>query len=54
MTRIKKDDVLKVRLPSELKAAVMEAAKDKRGGLSQIIRELLSAWLAKQKKKSGQ
>jgi len=37
-------------LPKELKAAAMEASKDKRGGLSQVIRELLAAWLAGQKK----
>ena len=37
-------------LTDELKAAAMEASKDRRGGLSQVIRELLEDWLSKQKK----
>jgi hypothetical protein len=46
----KKDDVLKIRLPADLKAAAMAASAEKRGGLSQVIRELLAAWLQSRKK----
>ncbi len=41
---------IQIVLTDELKAAAMEASKDKRGGLSQVIRELLVIWLAQQKK----
>lgn len=44
---------LKVRLPPKLKTAAMRAASDKRGGLSQVIRELLADWLKDQPQKGG-
>ena len=49
----KNDDKLILRIPANLKEAAMEATKEKRGGLSQLVRELLEAWLASKKKKSG-
>jgi len=47
MTKTARVDLV---LTAELKAAAMEASKDKRGGLSQVVRELLTAWLAGRKK----
>jgi len=39
-------------LEPALKSEAMEASKDKRGGLSQVIRELLIEWLAKRRGKA--
>ena len=39
-------------LTDELKARAMEASKDKRGGLSQVIRELLEEWLKRKRAKA--
>jgi hypothetical protein len=48
------DDKLIIRLPANLKAEVMKATKAKRGGVSALVRELLTTWVAGQKKKSSQ
>lgn len=48
-----KDDSVKVRLPAKLKKDAMKASADKRGGLSQVVRELLAAWLKSQPQKGG-
>jgi|SRR3990167_2972072 len=51
--RLRPGDKVKLNfaLTPKLKLEVMEASKDKRGGLSQVIRELLIEWLAKRRGK---
>lgn len=46
-TTNKNDSKLIIRLPADLKAAAMRASAEKRGGLSRVVRELLTAWLQK-------
>ena len=46
----KNDDKLIIRLPAGTKKAAMAATAQKRGGLSALVRELLTVWLAQQKK----
>ena len=45
--------LVQVKVPDKLKADAMRAAKEKRGGLSQVIRELLAEWVKAQPQKGG-
>lgn len=42
---------LDIRLSEKLKAEALAASQEIRGGLSRVVRDLLAAWLEKQKRK---
>lgn len=43
------NDTLQVRLPAKLKKDALKASAEKRGGLSQVVRKLCTAWLKSQR-----
>lgn len=45
MARMERDDVLNVRVPASLKAALRAAATKERRSLSALVELILSAWL---------